>query len=311
MSETSDRPNGTANPKGGDSAVTAERSVAGLLALLDVRAEEGGDGQSFVGRRKPGGVGRVYGGQVVAQALVAAMKTAPEDRPVHSLHAYFLRGGDEEQEIAYRVEADFEGRSFANRRVVASQAEGVILNLAASFHAREDGRTYQAPMPKVDAPENLPTVAEFLADHPDYANPLTLRFLTRPGAMEIRCIGVPPLCLTEPMEPALSFWFRAAAPVHAPQAMHRAMLAYASDLALLTTSMRPHGAFRYQVASLDHSLWFHRDVQADDWLLYHIASPWSGGARGLSFGSFYDRAGNLVATAAQEGMIRDISGREG
>lgn len=296
-------------PETKDDGLTPEQRVAGLLTLLDVQPVPDEE-RAFVGLRKPGGVGRVYGGQVVAQALVAAMKTAPDDRPVHSLHAYFLRGGDEAQKVGYRVEADFEGRSFANRRVIAGQKEGVILNLAASFHKREAGRDYQAPMPSVDAPENLPTVAEYLADHPDCANPLTLRFLSRPGPMEIRCIGVPPLCVTEPMEPALSFWFRTTAPVRADQPMHRALLAYASDLALLTTSMRPHGAFRYQVASLDHSLWFHRDVQADDWLLYQIASPWSGAARGLSFGHFYDRAGNLVATAAQEGLIREVEPRE-
>lgn len=288
--------------------LSAQARVNGLLTLLDV----GPAGENrFRGRRKPGGEGRVYGGQVIAQALAAALKTVPEERPVHSLHAYFLRGGDEQQEIDYQVAADFDGGSFSNRRVIASQAEGVILNLAASFHRHEPGHTHQAPMPDVERPENLPTVAEYLAENPSYRNALTDRFLTQPGAMEIRSIGAPPMCVTDPMEPALSFWFRTVIPIDQPQWMHRSILAYATDFALLTTSMRPHGRFPFQVASLDHSIWFHRDVRADEWLLYYIESPWSGAGRGLSIGRIYNGAGELVASVAQEGVIRDINLRKG
>jgi len=284
---------------------TAEHRVQNLLRLLDVGAT--GDRQ-FEGRRKLGGVGRIYGGEVVAQALVAAAKTVPEGRNVHSLHAYFLRGGNENHPSIYSVAADFEGRSFSNRRVVATQRGDVILNLAASFHRAESGHHHQAPMPAMPAPEDLPDLSEMTAPSSvgDWRWPLS--FIRRPWPLEWR---VPPIDLTG--DPAshtrIAFWFRTPAPVDAPQWMHRAVLAYASDLGPLAAASGPYWRPAMQNASIDHSVWFHDDLRVDDWLFYSLESPWAGGSRGLGVGRIYDRSGRLVASVAQEGLMR-LSERE-
>ena len=279
---------------------SAEHRVRNLLRLLDVGSR--GDRQ-FEGLRKHGGTGRIYGGEVVAQALVAAMKTVPDDRSVHSLHAYFLRGGSEDHSSTYSVAADFEGRSFSNRRVVATQRGEVILNLAASFHKAESGDHHQAPMPAVPAPEDLPHLFEMknLPSADDMRWPLN--FIWRPWPLVWR---IPPIDLTG--DPAsrtrVAFWFRTPAPVDAPQWMHRAVVAYASDLGPLATASGQYWQPAMQNASIDHSIWFHADLRVDDWLLYYLESPWAGGARGLGLGRVYDRAGRLVASVAQEGLMR-------
>lgn len=288
----------------GKAGMTHAELVQELLTLLDV--EQLGE-HRFRGMRKRGGVGRVYGGQVVAQALAAAVKTVDPARAVHSLHSYFLRGGSEDHEIEYRVEADFDGGSFSNRRVVASQEGRVIFNLAASFHHAEPGHSHQPDMSDVPVPEDLPTVLEYLEQHPEHPPRIPNRLYRTASPIEVRCVGVPPFCEATPVEPSLSMWFRAAAPVEAPQWMHRALVAYASDFAMITTALRPHGRFEVQAASLDHSLWFHDDADAGDWLLYTTESPWTGHARGLTFGRIFDRSGRLVASVAQEGLIRDRS----
>lgn len=278
-----------------------------LIELLDV--EQVGEGR-YRGRRKRGGVGRVYGGQVVAQALAAASKTVKADRLAHSLHAYFLRGGSEDHEIDYRVEMDFDGGSFSNRRVIAMQQGQVIFNLAASFHIQEPGRFHQPPMPDVPPPEGLENLRDYVTRHAGdrlHAMPL---FLLRPSPIEVRCIGIPPYFPDSPAEPHLDLWFRSIAPVGRPQWMQRVLVAYASDFALITTAIRPHGMFNMQVASLDHSLWFHQDLRLDDWLLYSIDGPWAGGGRGLGLGHMFDRSGRLIATVAQEGMVRDRAMRK-
>ncbi|MCB2014037.1 MAG: acyl-CoA thioesterase II [Sphingobium sp.] len=281
---------------------SAASLVNGLVQLLNV---EQTDENMFRGMRKPGGIGRVYGGQVVAQALTSAIKTVDASRSVHSLHAYFLRGGSEDHEIDYRVENDFDGGSFSNRRIIASQQGEVIFNMAASFHISETGHHHQPPMPDVPAPEDLVTVQEFIERYPEKADKQLRPFYTRPGPMEMRCVTEPPFTLHESRDPHISFWFKTRAPLGQPQWMHRAVIAYASDLALIATAMRPHGPFRMQGASLDHSVWFRQDMSADDWLLYSIDSPWAGQARGLGIGHIFDRAGRLVATVAQEGLMRD------
>ena len=281
---------------------TAASLVNGLVQLLNV--EQTGENM-FRGMRKLGGIGRVYGGQVVAQALASATKTVGASRSVHSLHAYFLRGGSEDHEIDYRVENDFDGGSFSNRRIIASQQGEVIFNMAASFHISEPGHHHQPPMPDVPAPDGLETVQEFIKRHPEKVDKRLRHFYTRPSPMEMRCVTEPPFTLHETHDPHISFWFRMRAPLDQPQWMHRVVVAHASDLALIATAVRPHAPFRLQGASLDHSVWFHQDANADDWLLYSIDSPWSGQARGLGIGHIFDRTGGLVATVAQEGLMRD------
>lgn len=289
--------------EGGEAGgMTRQELVDELTALLDV--EQVGE-RLFRGARKRGGVGRVYGGQVVAQALAAASKTVDPGRPIHSLHSYFLRGGSEDHEIEYRVEADFDGGSFSNRRVVASQQGRVIFNLAASFHRRETGRSHQPAMPDVPMPDTLPNIPDYIAQHRDHPLKIRNRIYMNPSAIEVRCVGIPPFYEVEPSEPQLSLWFRSVAPVSGAQWMHRAFAAYASDFAMITTALRPHGSFDVQAASIDHSLWFHGDIDVEDWLLYTTTSPWAGDARGLSLGHIFDRSGRLVASVAQEGLMRD------
>lgn len=292
--------------------------VDGLLRLLDV-ADEGGD--HFAGARKPGGVGRVFGGQVIGQALASAERTVPEDRPVHSLHAYFLRGGREGAPIQYRIERDFDGRSFANRRVVAAQEneEGIavpILNLTASFQLPEEGLEHiDSPMPDVALPDTLrPDMdqrREIAAEWGDRLSAQQRRMMLRPRPIEMRTIDRLHWMSREPREPRAHTWFKVCAPITGEAdtpALHRAIITYASDYTLLGTSALPHGLswMRGELvgASLDHAIWFHRDARADEWLLYATDAPWSGGGRGFNRGRIFNLAGELVASVAQEGMMR-------
>ena len=284
---------------------TPEMLVGGLLHLLEVSPVTD---TLFRGARRPGGKGRVFGGQVIGQALMAAIKTIDSDKIVHSLHAYFMRPGDEDYPIDYRVEADFDGGSFSNRRVVALQNDKPILNLVASFQRPESGLSHQVAMPDVPPPEDLEDQAEYARRHSDQLSPLHLHLLTRPSPLEIRTVGIPTFFRMTPGEAAYSMWFRTRAPVIADQHRHRAILALATDLALLATSLLPHGRQMepetLQAASLDHALWFHEDVAVDDWLLYTMDSPWTGHARGFNRGMIFNRAGALVASCTQEGLIR-------
>lgn len=285
--------------------LTPERIVRSLVRLLNVSPISE---NIFRGHRLPGGIGRVYGGQVIAQALAAAMRTEHSGKIVHSLHAYFMRPGDEDQPIHYKVEADFDGRSFANRRVVAMQHGKPILSLTASFQRREEGLSHQAAMPDVPQPEDLKDHADHLKGHMNEVSTPIHRLHLRPNPFEIRTVGKPWVLRTEPQEPTLHTWFRTRAPVIGDQNMHRTILAYATDFSLLATSMLPHGrrldGQMMQSASLDHALWFHGDVKVDDWLLYTTDSPWSGHARGFNRGMIFDRNGVLVASSTQEGLIR-------
>lgn len=280
-----------------------------MLKLVDVRPS--GEGQ-FTGARKYGGTGRVYGGQVVAQALAAASKTVPPGRLVHSLHAYFLRGGSEGEEIRYRVEADFDGGSFSNRRVIALQQDKVIFNLAASFHIDEPGDHHQAEMPAVPPPEELVSICDMIAAMPDETrNPMMAPLYARPSPFEIRPVGVPPLFAINPMEPRIAFWFRVPLLEATEQWIERVIIAYISDFGLLEAAIRPHGVKDRQVASLDHGLWFHRDIKAREWHLFDMDSPWAGMGRGLAFGRIFDATGHLVASVTQEGLMRVLAGRKG
>lgn len=285
--------------------LTADMLVGGLLQLLEVSPLSD---MQFRGARMPGGKGRVFGGQVIGQALMAAIKTIEGEKLVHSLHAYFMRPGDEDYPIDYRVEADFDGGTFSNRRVVALQHDKPILNLVASFQKPEGGLSHQVAMPDVPPPEALEDQADYARRHADQISPAHFRLLTRPSPLEIRTVGVPTFFRTEPGDPCYAMWFRTRAPVSADQHRHRAVLALATDLALLATSLLPHGRRlqneNIQAASLDHALWFHEDVAVDDWLLYTMDSPWTGHARGFNRGMIFNRAGVLVASCAQEGLIR-------
>ena len=295
-----------------------EKLVASLVRLLTVEPD-GPD--HYVGHPQKGGVGRVFGGQVIAQGLQAAQLAAPEGMVAHSLHAYFLRGGKEGPPIDYAIARDFDGRSFANRRIVASQAEngqtdnGVrtpILNLTASFQKPEDGLEHQAErMPDVIPPEELRPDMEQRREFVDRMPGLSDEqrdMMLRPRALETRTSDKLHWMNNEPKEPRAHSWFRTAAALPDDPAMHRAIIAYASDYTLLGTAALPHGLswMRGELngASLDHAIWFHRPARADEWLLYVTDSPWSGGGRGFNRGSIFARDGALVASVAQEGVIR-------
>lgn len=287
---------------------TAEELVARLLRLIDVTPA---DTDHFIGSRKPGGIGRVFGGQVIAQALAAAEHSVAADRTPHSLHAYFLRGGSEEHEIDFRIERDFDGGSFSNRRVIASQQGQPILNLTASFHRREQGVHHQTAMPRVTAPELLENEMDMRRAHIHRVPERNRAVLLAPSLIEIRPVDPQLWMGTRNAPPEMFTWFRTAAPLPDDPAIHRAVLAYASDYTLLATSTLPHPMNwvegNMMGASLDHAVWFHDDFRADDWLLYATDSPWAGNGRGFNRGRIYTREGRLVAECAQEGLIRMLS----
>ncbi|HWK42890.1 MAG TPA: acyl-CoA thioesterase II [Croceibacterium sp.] len=289
------------------SSPTPEQLVAELVLLFNLE-ERGGD--KFIGRRLNEGSGRVFGGQAIAQALVAARRTVPDDRHTHSLHAYFLRGGSDDLPIEFRVKRDLDGRSFTNRRVVASQQGQPILNLIASFQKPQEGPHHQhAVMPDVAPPEDLEPDAvlrrRFAETMPD--GPLK-KLMLRPRPIDIRSVEPRNWQSSDGREPVAHCWFRTVAQLPDDPPIHRAVLAYASDFQLLSTAIRPHGLSFHKgeikAASLDHALWFHDAFRADEWLLYVTDSPWSGLARGFGRGQIFTRDGRLVASVAQEGMMR-------
>lgn len=285
---------------------TPRQLVDWLVKLLDVKPN--GD-DHFTGRRKRGGIGRVFGGQVIAQALAAAEATVDPERACHSLHAYFLRGGSEDHEIDFAVARDFDGGSFSNRRVVASQLGRPILNLAASFQRPEPGLSHrEAPMPDAPDPEALEPEADLRRRYAESFSPKVRAAFLSPRPIELRSAEGKHWMNPEPAAPRANTWFRAIAPLPDDPRIHRAVLAYASDMGLLGTCMLPHGLSwaRGEVisASLDHAIWFHDDFRADDWLLYATQSPWSDNGRGFNTGQIFARDGRLVASVSQEGMIR-------
>jgi acyl-CoA thioesterase-2 len=279
--------------------------AAALLTLLDV---EEIDTDLYRGARQPGGVGRVFGGQVIAQALQAAQRSVELPKVAHSLHAYFMRPGDEERPIVFRVVRDFEGRSFATRRVIALQKGQPILNLACSFQTPEDGLAHQDAMPDVPPPEELASDRVLRQEAAEVIPDAWRRHLLRARPIEIRPVDPRSWADPQPGAPFQASWFRLSSPIVDDAAVHRAILAYASDMLLLGTCMLPHGvnwiSGKLQTASLDHALWFHEPFRADDWLLYATDSPWAGHGRGFNRGSIFSRDGRLVASVAQEGLIR-------
>jgi acyl-CoA thioesterase-2 len=277
-------------------------------SLVDLLTVEELDTDLYRGARQPGGVGRVFGGQVIAQALQAAQRSTDAPKAAHSLHAYFMRPGSEDYPIIYRVVRDFEGKSFATRRVIAIQQGQPILNMAASFQRPESGLHHQDAMPDVPPPEALKSEFELRHDMADDIPEKYRHHFLRSRPIEIRPVHPRSWFRPEKREPVQYSWFRLVAPIGDDAAMHRAILAYASDMSLLGTAMLPHGitwmTHKVQTASLDHALWLHEDFRADEWLLYACDSPWAGHARGFNRGKIYTQDGRLVAGAAQEGLIR-------
>ena len=268
----------------------------------------------FRGQSRDIGTKYVFGGQVLGQALSAAQATLDAARNAHSLHAYFLRAGDTDHPIVYQVDRTRDGGSFSVRRVTAIQHGKPIFFLAASFQEEETGGEHQLTMPEVPKPEDIepsPTVpADVLAKLPTKVQ----RWLSRMGPFEFRHV-YPRDELNPPKRPPFQqVWFRLGERVGDAPELHRALLAYASDFHLLGTATFPHGISYYQpnvqMASLDHALWFHRPFRADEWLLYSIDSPSAQGSRGLARGLIYDRDGKLVASTAQEGLIRVVEATE-
>ena len=261
----------------------------------------------FRGESRDIGSPQVFGGQVLGQALVAATATA-ENRTVHSLHAYFLRRGDFNSPIVYEVDRAWDGKHFSTRRVIAIQHGQQIFNMSASFQLAEDGLDHQIPMPDVPQPETLADLETHYRKLAVGATPAMRRLLELKRPFEFRPVRAPDLARLAKAAPLKHVWFRAVAPLPDDEALHRCLLAYVSDFHLLDTALMPHAvsmaSSKLTIASIDHAMWFHRSLRVDDWLLYAIDSPSASGARGFARGSVFARDGRLVASAAQEGLIR-------
>jgi acyl-CoA thioesterase-2 len=284
-------------------------SVDELIELLDLEEIEA---DLFRARQPDSSLQRVFGGQVLAQALMAAARTAPVIRVVHSLHGYFLRPGRTDVPIVYDVESVRDGGSFSSRRVVARQAGSVIFYLSASFHELEDGFEHADPVPAdVPAPEECPPLGEVLSKVS--GRPISV-WEREWGVLDVRYVGDsrPGGSLTDPAHPALArMWVKTNAPLPDERRLHQAALAYLSDLTLLSASTVPHGVFiglNVQAASIDHAMWFHRPFRADHWLLYDQVSPSASSGLGLSTGRLF-QDGVLIGSVAQEGLIRPLRKR--
>ena len=276
-----------------------------LLGTLDLERLEV---NLFRGRSPQTGWQRVFGGQVIGQALVAALRTV-EDRPAHSLHGYFMLPGDPKVPIIYEVDRIRDGRSFTTRRVVAIQHGHAIFGMAASFHADEEGFSHQARMPDVPPPDQLPSESEIKAKAMAIMPDAVRRYYERERPIELRPVEFSRYLGVKSEEAKFHVWIRATGRLPDDIAIHQCVLAYASDMALLDASLIPHGRTVFEktimAASLDHALWFHRPFRADDWLLYAQDSPNMSGARGFARGLIFTSDGTLVASVAQEGLLRE------
>jgi acyl-CoA thioesterase-2 len=263
---------------------------------------------AFLGRSPRDGWQRVYGGQVLGQALVAAGRTVDEKRAAHSLHAHFLIGGEPLHPIDYDVERTRDGRSFSTRRVRASQHDRLIFTMTASFHVPEDGFDHEAEMPKAPPPDELPAAEKVMAPYMNQLPEVIRRYWMGERPIEMRPVDMSRYLDRRKRRPQQLIWLRANGKLPDDLRLHQSVLAYASDFTLLDTALIAHGRLLFdsdlQLASLDHALWFHRPFRADDWILYAQDSPSAYGGRGFCRGSMFSREGHLIASTAQEGVMR-------
>ena len=283
-----------------------QQALKRLLDILDLTPL--GD-DHFDAQSQDLGWGAIFGGQVLGQGLRAAYHTVPEDRTAHSLHAYFLRRGDASKPVRLEVDRSRDGRSFTSRRIVALQEEKPILHMSVSFQVVEPGHTHQADAPEAPGPDGVYSERDLALLFKEQIPEALRTAMTSERAIELRDVDpINPLAL-RPKGPDRQVWLRAADALPDDPVLHQCLLAYASDFYLLSTSMRPHAVHWIQpemkVTSLDHSPWFHSPARMDSWLLHAMLSPWAGAGRGLVHGRFYDQSGRLVASSAQEGLMRD------
>ncbi|GGJ17157.1 acyl-CoA thioesterase [Streptomyces brasiliensis] len=283
------------------------QALQDLLDLLDLEQIEE---NIFRGRSRSAVIPRVFGGQVAAQALVAAGRTVPADRQPHSLHAYFLRPGDPGAPIVYTVERIRDGRSFTTRRAIGVQHGRPIFALSASFQVHEDGLDHQTPMPPAPDPATLPTAEERLRDYGHLDPRVVEKFIEAREAIDLRYVDEPPFGkFGEPREPHSQVWFRTNGKLADEPLLHVVLATYVSDMTLLDSVLLAHGRGGWAVgdvvgASLDHAMWFHRPFRADEWLLYDQESPSAYGGRGLGQARIYTRDGSLAISVIQEGVVR-------
>ncbi len=282
-----------------------QAALDALLATLDLEPLED---NLFRGARGNEGWQRVFGGQVLGQALMAAARTVDPSRPVHSLHGYFLLAGDPSRPIVYDVERIRDGGSFTTRRVKAIQHGRPIFSMSSSFHKSEPGFEHQSAMPEVPPPEDLPNPKDIIGGLID-ALPASMRsYWSRERPIDMRVVDVSRYLTRDKKSPLQHIWIRANGRLPDDPAVHQAVLAYASDFTLLDTALIAHGKLLFdadvQLASLDHALWYHRPFRADAWLLYVQDSPSAYGARGFCRGSIFTRDGTLIASVVQEGLMR-------
>lgn len=275
-----------------------------LADILDLEAIEV---NLFRGTSPNDGFPRIFGGLVIAQALLAAYKTVPE-RICHSLHAYFIRPGDVNAPVLYEVERARDGGTFTTRRVAAIQHGEQIFNLACSFQTPEDGFEHQSPMPAAPAPDQVPTEGDFLRSLGDQVHPKMLAFLDKPRPIDIRWVDPQNPVKPEKKSGTKEVWMRARAPLGDDVKMQQAALAYASDMAFMESALRPHGLIwttpGLQSASLDHAMWFHRPFNFNDWTLFAQDSPSASQGRGMVRGQMFSQDGTLLASVAQECLMR-------
>jgi acyl-CoA thioesterase II len=282
------------------------QALGELLAILDLEQLEH---NLYRGRSPQVGWQRVFGGQVISQALIAAQRTVDEERFVHSLHCYFMRPGDPAVPIVYQVDRLRDGGSFTTRRVTAIQHGHAIFSLECSFQKEEEGLEHQMEMPSgIPGPEQLMSQFELLERSGQRIPEAVRRFWARERPLEIRPVNVEHYTSAEKLPPHQQVWVRLTGALPDDRRLQAAILAYLSDMTLLETSTFAHGRIGFepemQMASLDHAMWFHRTHRLDDWLLYTQDSPNAIGARGFSRGSLYSREGALIASTAQEGLVR-------
>jgi acyl-CoA thioesterase-2 len=281
-----------------------------LLACLDLETI---DLDIFRGRNEREHGPRLFGGQVAAQALVAAGRTVERQSP-HSLHAYFLRPGDPSTPVVYRVDRIRDGRSFSTRHVVAIQRGKAIFNVSVSFQVKEASYEHQIEMPEAPPPEELPTWSEWVAKVVDRLPAEVRNWAPRPRPIDMRFVHLPTFLGGEPRRGVSLVWLRVPRPLPDDPFLHQCLLTYASDMSLLDNIVKPHGRNGplgpLMMASLDHALWFHKPLRIDDWLLYVQDSPAASGGRGFARGTLFTRAGELVASVAQEGLMRPVNRAE-